>query len=172
MGLRASGDVLRGFHMSNVLIGIIGVILFIGLALAGALFLGPRFQEATNNSKASANVQAMQQVIAAANMYELTNGKADLPLDVTIDANSALVTGGFLKSVPSDSSGRNATYVLTRRSGMDYVHIGLQSLAVCKAVQKQLDPSATTYDAGIVTTKIGGCYGSGNENEFLLYMRK
>jgi len=40
--------------MSNVLIGIIGVILFIGLALAGALFLGPRFQESTNNSRGSA----------------------------------------------------------------------------------------------------------------------
>ena len=42
--------------MSNVLIGIIGVILFIGLALAGALFLGPRFQAATISSKASATV--------------------------------------------------------------------------------------------------------------------
>jgi len=158
--------------MSNVLIGIIGVILFIGLALAGALFLGPRFQEATNNSKASAQVQAMQQVIAAANMYEVTNGRSDLALDVSVDATSPLVTGGFLKSVPSDASGRNATFVITRRSGMDYVHIGLQSKAVCEAVQRQLDPSATTYDAGIVTTKMGGCYGSGTENQFLLYLRK
>ena len=54
--------------MSNVLIGIIGVILFIGLALAGALFLGPRFQQSTNNSKASASVQAVSQVGNAANM--------------------------------------------------------------------------------------------------------
>jgi len=117
-------------------------------------------------------VQAMQQVIAAANMYEVTNGRSDLALDVSVDATSPLVTGGFLKSVPSDASGRNATFVITRRSGMDYVHIGLQSKAVCEAVQRQLDPSATTYDAGIVTTKMGGCYGSGTENQFLLYLRK
>ncbi len=158
--------------MSNVLIGIIGVILFIGLALAGALFLGPRFQEATNNSKASAQVQAMQQIIAAANMYEVANGRTDLARDVSIDAASPLVTGGFLKSVPSDASGRNATYVITRRGNADYVHIGLQSKAVCQAVQRQLDPTATTWDGDIITTKMGGCYGTGNENEFLLYLRK
>ena len=45
--------------MSNVLIGIIGVILLIGLVLAGALFLGARFQAAADNSRASASVQAV-----------------------------------------------------------------------------------------------------------------
>lgn len=57
--------------MSNVLIGIIGVILFIGLALAGALFLGPRFQDSTNNSKAAAVVQTMTQLANASNMYRI-----------------------------------------------------------------------------------------------------
>src|SRR3546814_7999702 len=61
--------------MSNVLIGIIGVILFIGLAIAGALFLGPRFQESTNNSSASASVQAVSQIASAANMFEVQEGR-------------------------------------------------------------------------------------------------
>src|SRR3546814_18801710 len=61
--------------MSNVLIGIIGVILFIGLALAGALFLGPRFQESTNNSRPSASVQAVSQIASAANMFAVQEGR-------------------------------------------------------------------------------------------------
>ena len=61
--------------MSNVLIGIIGVILFIGLALAGALFLGPRFQDATINSKASAVVTAIQQVQSAVELYKVNTGE-------------------------------------------------------------------------------------------------
>ncbi len=82
--------------MSNVLIGIIGVILFIGLALAGALFLGPRFQEATNSSKAAAVIQAAHQVSNAANMYRLNQGE-------TLYSNhlGSLVSGGYLKSLPS-----------------------------------------------------------------------
>ena len=61
--------------MSNVLIGIIGVILFIGLALAGALFLGPRFQESRNSSGAAAGMQALSQVANAVELYNLNEGK-------------------------------------------------------------------------------------------------
>src|SRR3546814_10920461 len=72
--------------MSNVLIGIIGVILFIGLALAGALFLGPRFQESTNNSRASASVQAVSQIASAANMFEVQEGRiAAVTSDAVVD---------------------------------------------------------------------------------------
>jgi hypothetical protein len=60
--------------MSNLLIGIIGVILFIGLALAGALFLGPRFQESTSNAEAAASIATMQQVMGAVEMMKAENG--------------------------------------------------------------------------------------------------
>jgi hypothetical protein len=87
--------------MSNVLIGIIGVVLFIGLALAGAMFLGPRFQEATTNSKASAMMTAISQASHAANLYRLETGN-DVPGNAVGDAaaSAALVTPGYLKSVP------------------------------------------------------------------------
>ena len=81
--------------MSNVLIGIIGVILFIGLALAGALFLGSRFQEATINSKASAIVQITQQLSNAAQLKNLNEG---VPTPVV--EGSDLVAAGYLKSAP------------------------------------------------------------------------
>src|SRR3546814_303803 len=81
--------------MSNVLIGIIGVILFIGLALAGALFLGPRFQESTNNSRASASVQAVSQIASAANMFEVQEGRIAAVISDAVVDNDALVEPGY-----------------------------------------------------------------------------
>lgn len=60
--------------MSNVLIGIIGIILFIGLALAGALFLGPRFQEAAANSDAAAATSTIQQIQSAYALRSVETG--------------------------------------------------------------------------------------------------
>jgi hypothetical protein len=60
--------------MSNVLIGIIGVILFIGLALAGALILGDDFRNASSSSKAAAIMNGVGQISDAANMYRLKMG--------------------------------------------------------------------------------------------------
>ena len=80
--------------MSNVLIGIIGVILFIGLALAGALILGDDFSTASNQSKAARVVQTLQQVSSAANMYKLKTGRA------LYEEDNALLVPRFLKAYP------------------------------------------------------------------------
>ncbi|RYY05529.1 MAG: hypothetical protein EON55_26210, partial [Alphaproteobacteria bacterium] len=82
--------------MSNVLIGIIGVILFIGLALAGALFLGPRFQEATLNSRASAIMTGVKQIADAVEMRRVNEGSRL----VKSGQPTFLVSQGYLKSVP------------------------------------------------------------------------
>lgn len=60
--------------MSNVLIGIIGVILFIGLALAGALILGDDFRSANNSAKAATIISTIDQTANAINMYRLKTG--------------------------------------------------------------------------------------------------
>jgi len=80
--------------MSNVLIGIIGVILFIGLALAGALILGDDFRSSSNETKAARVVQTLQQVSAAANMYRLKTG---MPL---YESDNASLVPRFLKIYP------------------------------------------------------------------------
>ena len=114
--------------MSNVLIGIIGVILFIGLALAGALFLSPRFQESTNNSTASASVQAVSQVAHAANMYSVQEGRAATDVD-------ALTTGRYLKSLPGNpTSSTNAPYL---NSGYVIMPLETGAEAVCSAIVRQ-----------------------------------
>jgi len=89
--------------VSNVLIGIIGVILFIGLALAGALFLGPRFQAATIDSKAAAAVQGMQQLAHAMTLMRINEGKAydaNLSLLPGTNPETSPVSRGYLKTLP------------------------------------------------------------------------
>jgi hypothetical protein len=81
--------------MSNVLIGIIGVILFIGLALAGALILGDDFKTATNSSRAAALMAQMKQAADAAVMYKLKTGRAYLP-----SQDTRMLMTRFLKSEP------------------------------------------------------------------------
>jgi len=177
--------------MSNVLIGIIGVILFIGLALAGALFLGPRFQESTNNSKAAAIVQSAAQVGNAVNMYQVQNG-------TSVDTATQLQTGGFLKSVPVnplspvsfiilDLDGRMQSNALTLpfRPAWVVTTIG-DNAAVCEAIERQsgnLSPTETfskTTSSWVNTAsirKMTGCYKNdsalpgGSSGEYLVYSR-
>ena len=160
--------------MSNVLIGIIGVILFIGLALAGALFLGPRFQESTNNSKASAQVQAMQQIANAIDMYRVQE-QGSVPDGISIgDTGSKQLTdGGYLKSVPKDATGKGATFVPMISGGNRYLLIGLQTKSVCQAVLRQVAGAAAaeTIPASPDPTKNIGCYGSGTADQYLLTAR-
>jgi hypothetical protein len=81
--------------MSNVLIGIIGVILFIGLALAGALILGDDFKSANSDSKAAAVMSTLGQIAAGANMSTLKTG-----VPYSSDTVTPLMPR-FVKSVPS-----------------------------------------------------------------------
>lgn len=88
--------------MSNVLIGIIGVILFIGLALAGALILGDDFRTANADSKAAAIQQQLKQVADATSMARLKTGAPVLVGPV--DASSPLIPR-FLKAPPVNPVG-------------------------------------------------------------------
>ena len=80
------------------------MILFIGLALVGALFLGPRFQESKASSTASALVQQVSQVVAARSMYRLRERKE--PTSYQTTALAPL----YLKSVPVNPTGAGFTY--------------------------------------------------------------
>ena len=85
--------------MSNVLIGIIGVILFIGLALAGALILGDDFKSSQSSTAAAKIVSDMQQISAAMNMRSLKTGTQMVATNY--DTNVAALTPRFLKVVPT-----------------------------------------------------------------------
>jgi hypothetical protein len=133
--------------MSNVLIGIIGVILFIGLALAGALFLGPRFQESTNVAKASAFVSQGKQIADAMNMYRLQEGQ-NVPINMPIDN----LVGTYLKSVPAGWHLYSLGETNSAVAGFTVLPDSTQNNAICLKIQiesGQLPKGSTTMDSNI-----------------------
>jgi type II secretory pathway pseudopilin PulG len=142
--------------MSNVLIGIIGVILFIGLALAGALFLGPRFQEATLNSKASATVQAVSQLASAAQMYRVQEGTPFVAGSV-----DELKTKSYIKAIPGNPA--NPAWTFDARTedgnfGAPATNVGMgipnteQGKRICAAIAKQVGQSTPNGDPESLAT--------------------
>lgn len=125
--------------MSNVLIGIIGVILFIGLAIAGALFLGPRFQESSYNAEAARVINSVRQVSSAAAMYQ-TDMSGPIPIGTDL---SALTSKGYLRTVPGNPYDTSWTVEaldngFARDGGANVFawSIGNRS-GVCEAIQRQ-----------------------------------
>ena len=124
--------------MSNVLIGIIGVILFIGLALAGALILGDDFTSARIDSRATLVVTRLQQMQSAIEMHRLKTGS---PLMVQAGLQSLVPR--FLKVVP-DNPTRGTPPYLSNETGDGtgtamYVTFPLidQAEAICRAIVVQ-----------------------------------
>ena len=153
--------------MSNVLIGIIGVILFIGLALAGALILGDDFSSANNQSKAARVVQTLQQVSSAANMYKLKTGRQ------LYEEDNALLVPRFLKAYPDSpvvgpttdrrlqvklSNAINNNGAATAGAEANYVTVRIYpdaeaaNVEICRAIQEQA--------TGTLVTTLGSADGS------------
>jgi hypothetical protein len=127
--------------MSNVLIGIIGVILFIGLALAGALFLGPRFQDATLNSKASAVMTGVKQIADAVELKKVQEGVQY----VRAGQPTYLTSQGYLKGVPQNPA--NAA----RAAPNEY----RWKMALNNNIYADVDEAAEIYAAKYVVAPLG-----------------
>lgn len=144
--------------MSNVLIGIIGVILFIGLALAGALFLGPQFTTATYDTQAARVVSSIQQVTSALNMYRAVEG---------IDHQSALngdLAPTYLKSYPIALDGGTGSFGSTNDDGTQtaapytYVITGVynadqsRAVPICRSIALKSGQSVPATGAPIISS--------------------
>ena len=124
--------------MSNVLIGIIGVILFIGLAIAGATFFGSSITNSGEEARAASYVNESTQIARALEMYATDNGR--FPMDGNSEPVTILVNEGYLKSQPpggrspwtwsaasraiitpagnDDADGRRLCVIARKRAGM------------------------------------------------------
>ncbi len=90
--------------MSNVLLGIMGSILFIGLALAGAVFIGPKVAETKIEAEAGRYLNQRSQIAHAVQNYASENGK--MPVEPGKDPIELLVERKFLTRAPAeDGSG-------------------------------------------------------------------
>jgi len=95
--------------VSNVLIGIIGVILFIGLALAGALILGDDFINASASSKAAAVTNQLQQGVQAVTMFQVKTGRTLTPGEYN-SQGAALLVPRFLRTMPVNTTGGSGIF--------------------------------------------------------------
>ena len=134
--------------MSNVLIGVIGVILFIGLALAGALFLGPRFSNSKTDSEAARLMTAGSQISKAYELYRLQEGvypDGDATKYASADASQRkllqLKDKGYLKAIP-DGGAEGSTvrpwYIDDNKgAALTLIGAGDGSLKICESARKQ-----------------------------------
>jgi hypothetical protein len=103
--------------VSSVLIGIIGVALFIGIAVGGAVFLGPQFERSQDSA-------VSERVVA--NLSEIATGINNARLSANITGGQTLATpfnlmqSGFLTQVPEVPAGRG--FVILDASGVDASH--------------------------------------------------
>ena len=176
--------------MSNVLIGIIGVILFIGLALAGALILGDDFRNAKSSTMSAQVVGQMQQVVSAVNMYQLKTGVTMLA--VNYPTNIATLTPRFLKSPPKGPVGDGFTTVDVNGNGtatrVDHVYVPIGATSdqnaknACIAINEQAgatDPvaalgpmtSAAAWGPFIAASKPMGCFTFAPNGAYLAYLK-
>lgn len=182
--------------MSNVLIGIIGVILFIGLALAGAFYLGPRFQQATNNSKAMSITQMETQISAAISLKRNDEGTPVVARTAVRD----LTDSGYLKALPLNPFvGQGGLPFRMLYSGdlaspyfyADVVFVTLGAgdgtVDVCRAINKQVTgadavpqmPSVSGTNIQSMVTRTSGCfqmhkegiYGEAAGNDYVVYAK-
>jgi hypothetical protein len=174
--------------MSNVLIGIIGVILFIGLALAGALFLGPKFQSASNDSKAAAVMQGLQQTVNAYEMRRLNEG-AVISADKGNDVTQMLIDGGYLKSSFRNPLNRSIGIIAVDDGGTQSASKPIASIVmtleagsnttardVCRLIEKRAgvaDENAfdirVMFDVKLAKDRRLGCFHNAYSDEYAVY---
>lgn len=139
--------------MSNVLIGIIGVILFIGLALAGALILGDDFKSSKSSTMATKTLADMHQIAAAMNMRTLKTGAP--MISSNYDTNVAALVPRFLKVAPTvpNGGGRYQTpdlngYGTSQPADLIQARIGPvgdeSAKAICAEIESQAGANSNT----------------------------
>ena len=148
--------------MSNVLIGIIGVILFIGLAVTGALYLGDRFKAAGADSRATATIAQVSQISAAIQMYELKTG-------AQFTAGTALSTLAprFLSSIPVNPTSGPVPVAYTvdlagtgGRVGLVLMELGSNAEPVCRSIARRngLADVPTATSVATIPSGASGCF--------------
>mgnify|MGYP001190401517 CR=1 FL=1 len=142
--------------MSNVLIGIIGVVLFIGLAIAGVLILGSDFLNATSESRAAAAVTQSMQVAQAVTMFNMKSGSPFVAANTTDPFLN--LRPRFLKTVPVNPvqsnipvRGYDANGQMSGRTTMVLISFDIsnQSRDICLAAARD---SGMVFDNGTNTT--------------------
>lgn len=97
--------------MSNVLIGIVGVILFIGLALAGAIVFGPVVTDVLAESKANGTMKTISSVAKAVAIRN-----RELETSTPAASTPALLVPQYLDEIPLNPVNANPVLLISEAS--------------------------------------------------------
>ncbi len=182
--------------MSSVLVGIIAVVLFVGMALIASIFLGGQFQTASAKSQALSMTQKAQQLGQATSLYWTEEG-------IPVVARSSVMTllrKGYLKKIPVnpyvDKGGSpfrilfsGDVYSSNYYADVILVDMGsdMDAEAVCSAINRQTTGSESIpeIDVGegarvsaMIDGSMGcfrmhdvGIYGEAGPHSFMMYSR-
>ena len=134
--------------MSNVLIGIIGVILFIGLAIAGAVYMGGLVLDGGVQRNAGIIVSGGQQTAVAVRMYQAKN-RGYFPNST--NPMPLLISSGAMKATPINPFGAQYTPVVTdingslttNRPGYVAIYLGQSEQAMKACIEIEIQNNHT-----------------------------
>lgn len=95
--------------MSNVLIGIVGVMLFIGLALAGASFFGPVVGDSVQDARAMSVMKTLSSTVVAVH-----DRNRDLETTTPAAPTAAALAPDFLDEEPLNPVNGNPVMLITK----------------------------------------------------------
>jgi len=147
-------------------IGIIGIVVVIGLAIAGAVYFGDQFQQSRSKSRAAAAIAATSQVANATSILLAQEGGS---VAATADVTAQLVTPGYLSTVPQNpmipaNAPRLMTQggLLTGAADAAVIDLGSGAEVVCRQIgiqTGQLASNATASASSInIPVNISGCF--------------
>lgn len=158
--------------MSNVIIGVLGVILFIGLAMAGANYLGPAFNRGRGDSMAATFMTVAAQTASAASARLAVDGRRPYADPAYLNE---LVSLGYLKVMPRIDptaalrtlASNNVGSFSTARADLIVARLPAQWSTACEAIRiraglpetpPQLDQPQITAQIGTLPPGSFGCF--------------
>lgn len=153
----------RGELMSNVLIGIVGVVLFIGLSLAGASFFGPVMTDSMTEARASGVVQIMS---TTAKAVSTRNREQETTTPGSADSSS--LVPDYLAEIPVNPINGNPVMMVnatgTTAGGMTRLIVTKMTAndaAMCGYIDRQGGGNGSVQTLASLPTQTIGCARAG-----------
>jgi hypothetical protein len=145
--------------MANVLLGIVGIVLFIGLSLAGASYFGPLTSDALTEARASGLIQILSTTAKAVNVRN-----REQETMTASSANSSELTPDFLDETPVNPVTAGPVLLVTdagvSSSGVARFvasKLPTDQADMCSYINRQGGGSATVPSVTTIPQQVTGC---------------
>lgn len=145
--------------MANVLLGIVGIVLFVGLSLAGASYFGPLTSDAMTEARASGLIQTLSTTAKAVNVRN-----REQETMTSASANTSELAPDFLEETPVNPVTAGAVMLVTD-AGVSSTGIArfvasklpTEQAEMCSYINRQGGGSATVPYVTTMPQQVVGC---------------